>query len=111
MNSWKDAWEIKDIEEYISYYDNEFRSGDMNLIQWKIHKQRLNKKYKNIKVSLIDMDIKRISSDRVDVSFIQDYRADKYRDHGFKKIELIQRGQDWKIKGEEWTPVQRRSQP
>ena len=32
----------------------------------------------------------------------QDYRADGYRDYGVKKIVLVKKGDDWKIKKEEW---------
>jgi len=34
IESWRQAWISKQIEPYIAFYDNSFRSGDKNLAEW-----------------------------------------------------------------------------
>ena len=42
IEGWKSSWQEKDIEEYISFYHNDFRSGGKNRHQWKRYKSLLN---------------------------------------------------------------------
>lgn len=106
--SWREAWEIKDLKNYISCYDKRFRSRGMNLNAWKRHRDRLNRKYRSLKVDISDLKIKPGSKSSAKVSFKQDYRADRYNDVGLKKMVLVKRGKNWKIKEEVWTPISRR---
>ena len=108
---WKDAWENKELDRYISYYDKDFKSRGMDLRRWKEHRNRLNIKYGSIRVDISDIKIKSISNKSASVSFRQDYTADTYRDKGIKEIILVRKGKDWKIRKEEWTPISRRSRP
>ncbi len=107
ISAWKKAWEDKDLEAYISFYDAQFRSRGMNLNAWKAHRERLNRKYPSLEVAISDLVVVQFSDDTARVSFKQDYRANGYRDFGLKKILLIKRGEHWKIKKEEWTPLRR----
>ncbi|MCK5554164.1 MAG: hypothetical protein KAJ09_13520, partial [Deltaproteobacteria bacterium] len=79
----------------------------MNLNAWKAHRERLNQKYPSLEVAISDLVVVQFSDDTARVSFKQDYRANGYRDFGLKKILLIKRGEHWKIKKEEWTPLRR----
>jgi|GEM_PF-93515 len=105
INSWIDAWEVKDTERYISFYDEQFRSRGMDLGAWKSHRARLNKRYSSVIVEIGDLKIIEISDEQAEVSFIQDYRADGYTDHGEKNMILIKIGNEWKIKKEEWKAI------
>jgi murein L,D-transpeptidase YafK len=107
IQSWERAWEQKDLRTYISLYDSRFRSRGMDLEAWKNHKKRLNRKYRFIRVDIGDIKIKQTSTRMVTVSFTQSYQADEYRDFGLKSIQLVKRGKDWKIKKEEWRPLNR----
>jgi hypothetical protein len=51
------------------------------------------------------MEILEASSHTAAVRFKQSYRADKYEDFGLKHLFLVKRGNDWKIKKEEWEPL------
>ena len=106
---WKDSWEKEDIEGYVTCYDAGFRSRGMDLNAWKDHRERLNQKYHSLKIRITGLEIKRLKRDRASVSFIQDYMADNYRDLGKKKMILVRKGKDWKIKEEEWTPMKGKS--
>jgi murein L,D-transpeptidase YafK len=107
LSSWIKAWEEKDLNGYLSHYDPEFRSRGMDLEAWRVHRERLNRKYRALKIEISDLIIVKISDDTAKVSFKQDYRADGYRDFGLKKILLVKRSDHWKIKQEEWSPLRR----
>lgn len=105
LERWKRAWEKKDLNQYMACYDKTFRSRDMNRWAWKKHRKRLNQKFQIVKVDIQDLKVKEVSKRTAQVTFRQDYQADQYQDIGLKTITLIRRGQQWKIKKEEWQPL------
>lgn len=105
IESWRKAWEKKDLKTYMSCYDPNFSSRGMNLREWKKHREGLNEQHHSLNVGLKDVKIKEKPGDTAMVTFIQDYRADGYRDVGVKQILLKKRGPHWKIKMEEWRPL------
>ena len=109
--AWKAAWEQEDLKTYIAFYDSNFRSRGMDLKAWKKHRDSLNGKYHTIQVDVQDLIIVPGQSDMVKVSFKQNYQADGYHDFGLKKMKLIKKGKHWKIKSEEWLPMDRKSRP
>ncbi len=102
LNVWKDAWEEKAIKTYISCYDYSFHSKGMDLIAWENYKKRIFNKYRNIRVKITDISYKEQRDGTVYVTFRQDFRGDSYRDSGIKKMIMIKRGNNWKIKRETW---------
>jgi murein L,D-transpeptidase YafK len=106
---WRDAWQKKNLEAYMSCYDRGFKSRKMDRRAWRRHRARLNKKYDAMKVEISDMLIVQDSAGSARVSFKQDYQADEYRDFGLKKMRLIRRGDNWKIEEETWEPLKKRA--
>ena len=104
---WIGAWENKDVKFYISCYDKKFSSRDMGLDEWKEHRVRLNDKYRSLYISIAGLKIKKDSGTTASVSFKQSYKADNYRDYGLKNMVLVKIGKDWKIRGEEWSPLRK----
>jgi len=104
LERWKRAWEKKDLNRYMACYDKTFRSRGMNRWAWKKHRKRLNQKFQIVKVDIRDLKVRQVSKRTAQVTFRQDYQADQYQDIGLKTITLIRRGQQWKIKKEEWQP-------
>lgn len=102
---WERAWEGKRLGEYLSCYDAKFQSDGMNLTAWKAHKENLNDKYHSIAVDIQDLKIEQASPFVATASFRQKYEADGYRDEGIKNLLLVKRGKTWKIKEEEWRPL------
>ena len=100
--AWKQAWEQKDLDTYLACYAVDFQSRGMDLGAWQRHRERLNQKYRSVNVNISDLKVLAVTRDSVTVRFKQDYRADGYRDYGLKKIVLVKKGDDWKIKKEEW---------
>jgi murein L,D-transpeptidase YafK len=103
---WQDAWEEKDLEGYISCYDTEFASRGMDLRAWKMHRDRLNHQYRTLNIVIIDLEILPASTREAKVRFKQIYEADAYQDYGIKDLVVVKKGRDWRIKEEEWQPMQ-----
>jgi len=106
---WEKAWEGKVLGDYLSCYDAEFQSAGMNRTAWKAHKEKLNGKYRSIVVNIQDLKIEQASPFVATASFRQTYEADDYRDEGMKNLLLVKRGKTWKIKEEEWHPLDKQS--
>jgi murein L,D-transpeptidase YafK len=111
LESWKKAWEQKDLAAYIAFYDHDFRSRGMGFKAWKKHREKLNRKYRSITVNISDLKIERISPVMASVNFVQKYEADNYEDEGLKSLLLVRKGKDWKIREEEWNPLDQESRP
>jgi len=111
LDSWKKAWEQKDLVAYMSFYDSGFQSRGMDFKAWKKHREKLNQKYRLITVDITDLKIERTSAVMASVRFTQKYEADDYEDEGLKSLLLVKRGKDWKIKEEEWKPLDQESRP
>lgn len=110
LEAWRKSWESKDLAEYISYYDEEFKSSGMGLKQWRKFKESLNDKYSFIKVDIDNLDIFR-NGDQYIFRFNQTYQSDKNRDFGEKYLYVLDRKEglekDLKIVGEEWNPLKK----
>jgi murein L,D-transpeptidase YafK len=111
LSSWEKAWEQKQIDPYISLYDPGFSSQGMNLRKWKLHKQKLNRKYATIEVDIAEVKIEQASDHTATVIFKQTYTTEEYRDVGLKNLLLVKKNKQWKIKEEEWRPLNREDQP
>jgi murein L,D-transpeptidase YafK len=107
VESWRKAWEKKDLKTYISCYDANFSSRGMNLKEWRTHREGLNEQHQTLSIEIKDLKIRETRGDHATVTFIQDYRADSYRDIGVKNILLTKRGSHWKIKKEEWRALKK----
>jgi murein L,D-transpeptidase YafK len=111
VEAWKKAWEQKNLSAYMSFYDSGFQSRGMDFKAWKKHRDKLNQKYHSIVVGISDLKVEQVSAVMASVRFIQKYEADDYADEGLKSLLLVKRGKDWKIKEEEWKPLDQESRP
>jgi murein L,D-transpeptidase YafK len=102
---WKNAWESKDLNKYIGFYDRTFRSQGMDLRSWRNYKSRLNKKHGPFEIRVSQVKIIKDSGRSLKVSFMQDYKTDSYHDSGVKDLFLLKRGKQWRIKKEMWRPL------
>ena len=98
IDTWKSSWEQQDLSIYIGLYDQKFRSRGMDLKAWKRYKEKLNKKYRSIKIQISKLKIVRFSSNSVRVSFRQIYQAGPYRDLGIKNLFLVRGKEGWRSK-------------
>ena len=102
IDSWRNSWESKDINSYMSFYSKKFKSGWKDWGQWKTYKKQLAKKYNRIEVDINDLNL--FSYDGVIIaSFEQDYRTPSFDSLGTKKLYLTQNSTEWKIIAETFT--------
>lgn len=98
---WKAAWESKNIDSYMTFYDEDFRSMGMNRSQWRKYKENLNAKYQTIRVQL-SQPMALEHRGRAIVRFVQGYTSDAVNDVGEKTLHLKKRDGEWKIISESW---------
>jgi murein L,D-transpeptidase YafK len=106
LNTWVHAWEDEKLDKYMNCYARDFKAEGKSWAQWKEYKENINKKAKNIKISIINPKLNR-RDNQATVSFRQQYRSNILRDYGLKTIILQKRNDHWKICGEEWQALPR----
>ena len=104
VERWRKAWVSQQIEPYIDFYDESFKSGNKNLAEWKEHKENINKTYSYISVEISDIKIHR-TAEGARVSFRQKYLSDRYNTTGDKILYLVHNGSGWKIKREFYSGI------
>ena len=112
LEKWRASWVSKNIENYINFYHDQFKSLRMNKSIWKSYKEELNKKYAFIKVETKNPVILQ-HNDKIVVRFLQSYESDKKSDLGEKHLYLKLAQQDsteapdeYKIIGEQWVATE-----
>lgn len=85
LKRWLEAWQSKNLDSYMSFFDKSFRSKRMNWDQWKEYKSGLATTYGEINVTISEPRIIHFRDEWV-VQFIQKYKSDKYEDFGHKTL-------------------------
>ena len=98
LEEWRQAWETKQLDRYMSFYSRKFRSGNKDWLVWRNYKERLNQQYRGIIVNINDPVIIGYGGNTLAV-FNQVYKSDLFSNEGTKRLYL---DQDLKIIGEEW---------
>src|SRR5690606_34799704 len=104
LEEWRGSWETKDLDSYMTHYDDKFRAMRMGKRQWQNYKRELNEKYNFIKVAIDKPLILKRRDDMV-IRFIQDYQSDGLKDHGEKTLYVRATDNGLKIVTEEWRPL------
>jgi len=105
ISDWQKAWQEKDLQSYMARYSEDFSSSGLDLKGWRRHKSEINKRCGQIKVTISNLKIKILSSEKAVVYFKQEYSSGTHHDKGKKTMQLIQRDSKWKIKKETWAPL------
>jgi len=104
VSEWVDAWRSKDIERYRSFYAPDFQGGGWDLDAWIRNKERLNRLYDSIQISIEGLDIK-LEGDKSTLTFLQRYNSTGYQAVGMKHLEMKRIGDKWKIYRENWEKI------
>lgn len=96
LNSWKKAWEAKDIDSYISFYSPSFATSEHTLERYKAYKDSIFKKTGNISVEISDVNVKP-SNHILVASFTQKYQSNTVNSTIRKIMHFQQEGTEWKI--------------
>ena len=105
LNKWASAWEKTagpdgDFSAYKACYSDSFTARGMNKAAWKKDKQSKNRRKKWISIGIRDVSVaKQAPSDRVKVTFSQEYSSSNYSSTSPKTLVLAKEPKGWKIIG------------
>ncbi|MEF3254714.1 MAG: L,D-transpeptidase family protein [Deferribacterales bacterium] len=104
VQDWAEAWMSKDIDRYISFYSEDFKSGGLDYNQWKEDKAGKFSRIRNIKVEISNIKIKPINNN-IEITFVQHYQTEAMKNKGLKKLILNKTDKGLKIISEGWSPI------
>ncbi len=96
IEGWRTAWQDRDIERFMSFYNRDFSSGGKNWREWKENKSRMADKYVQITVDVDDLQL--LTADGVVLAaFTQTYTTPDFKSSGKKMLYLTKNSDQWKI--------------
>lgn len=106
IHSWVEAWQNKDINSYMSFYSNKFKTAGIDYQIWRERKLKRFQKSGNISVEIADLWVF-IEGKQATATFIQKYKDSSHMDVGEKSLKLKNLNGAWKIIYEKWKPMAR----
>lgn len=98
VRGWAQAWSAKDVPGYLATYASDFLpEGGISRAAWEGQRRERISKPKRIVVKAVNPQVTRYGSDRLRVSFRQEYESDAFSDSVMKTLELKAEGGGWKI--------------
>ena len=106
LAGWLKAWEHQDVNTYLSFYSNKFKTPKGNRAKWRNTRHRALKANKNLSIQVSNIQTSQTSQNKniIEINFIQRFNSKKYSDVGIKELVWINDGSDWKILKETWMP-------
>lgn len=102
VESWRGAWESKDMDAYARHYAQSFAAERRDLAGWIRHKRELARAEGERRIGVDELTVLR-ERDRWWVSFRQEYATASHRDAGRKTLFIRGNGpSDWQIISEQW---------
>ena len=102
--NWANAWQNKNLDEYFSFYSDEFTSNYFdNHEVWKKDRTKRIESKSDIKIKVNDFSVTfEIEKNEIAIAkFKQNYVSNTYNDTVIKKITLIKSRNEWKIISED----------
>ncbi len=100
IESWRQAWESKDLDRYMAHYSPNFQSCWLDFNGWKEKKRRLNKRYDSIRVKLGNVYLYR-QDGLITTIFTQSYGSKGFHSSGIKVL-YITHGDKYSIYAEDY---------
>lgn len=103
LSGWLKAWEHQDVNTYLSFYSNQFKTPKGSRAKWRNTRHRALKANKNLSIQVSNIQTSQ-NKNIIELNFIQRFNSKKYSDVGIKELVWIKTGGDWKILKETWMP-------
>jgi murein L,D-transpeptidase YafK len=99
VESWREAWENRDVDQYLAYYAPGFTAGGMNLAKWSAQKRRVNsgKSWIRVRLDRVSIFLYPGRDDLAVVTFQQDYRSNNLARQMRKRQYWIREDGVWRI--------------
>ncbi len=102
LDLWKNSWENSELQSYLNFYSDSFKTFGINKMQWFNLKSNLSSIRKG-KINIEISDPKILSyEDQIFVSFLQRYKSPEKDDFGRKFLYLKKENNEYKIISEKW---------
>lgn len=103
LAGWLKAWEHQDVNTYLSFYSDKFKTPKGSRSKWRNTRQRALKANKNLFIQVSNLQTSQ-NKNIIELNFVQKFNSEKYSDVGIKELVWIKTGGDWKILKETWMP-------
>ena len=103
LAGWLKAWEHQNVNTYLSFYSNKFKTLKVSRAKWRNTRHRALKANKNLSIQVTNIKTSQ-NKNIIELNFIQRFNSKKYSDVGIKELVWINDGSDWKILKETWMP-------
>ncbi len=101
LKNWATAWSSQDVDGYLNSYSRDYApSNGLSHEQWSQKRRELIGKAQWLKIDLENIQLEEVRENLVNVTFDQVYLSNTYSDHSKKEIQLVRKGDDWKIESE-----------
>jgi len=100
INLWAASWTAQDVEAYLSFYADSFRPAIGTAAKWRAQRRIRLKKPKYIRIDLDDIKLTNIAENNATIEFVQRYESNIYKDRTRKRLDLVLRNGQWKIRRE-----------
>jgi murein L,D-transpeptidase YafK len=99
LENWREDWESRDIDRYLSHYSKRFSSDTEALRQWSSRKRQVNagKEWVQVRVGNVAMLRYPGNEDMVVVTFDQNYRSNNMSNSVQKTQYWVRENNRWKI--------------
>jgi murein L,D-transpeptidase YafK len=89
--SWKQAWQLNDIDKYLSFYDKEFKkSNDYNITKFAKYKKRIFAKNEKKNIVFNNINIipypNNLDKNMFKITLYETYNSISYKFQGFKEL-------------------------
>ncbi|MBI5186381.1 MAG: hypothetical protein HZA01_11725 [Nitrospinae bacterium] len=101
IESWRLAWQEKDVERYGNFYDESFIQDGQDKKAWLLSKKEKFARAEGISIKTENIQVD-INGNQASVKFIQDYQSGRHNDRGIKTLTMAQTSEGWKILFEKW---------
>lgn len=102
--AWGNAWESRNISNYMAFYSPAFRSKGLDYQSWMKKKAKLFQRPGDIRVEISDLWVF-IEGTHATARFVQRYQDPRVSDVGEKKLVMVNTNGKWQIVSEEWKPL------
>lgn len=98
VREWARAWSEQDVDRYLAHYARDFQpESGMALADWQAQRRQRLTAPKSIRVAVARLEVEPMSSDELQVTFLQTYRSENYSDTVDKTLVLRREDGGWKI--------------
>ncbi len=97
LEAWALAWSEQQVDEYLGFYSADFQPARGSRETWSAQRRSRIERPQRIEVRISEIETIFPSQERAEVSFLQEYASECYRDTTRKLLELVSENDQWMI--------------